>query len=116
MTPYWNLPWSANTLGLGVFKWDAPQISGMAKTYLYDYMYRTQGPHRKRFYDDTNALVVQCDDGEYQVKGVMATSPYADVKIGLYPTNQYRVAPTLRPKLPQILYRPVLLAPKFFGV
>ena len=118
MTPFWNLPWSAgNTLALGVYKWDTQTISGMAKPYLYNYMYKTQGPQRKRFYDDTNRLVVQCEDDEYRAKGFMATTPYADVKVSLYPTSQNRVAPTLMPKpVPQIMYRPVLLAPKFFGV
>ena len=70
----------------------------MPKNYIYDHMYRAQGPWRKRFYENHDPLDVEDDDGEYLVQGFMGTTHSPEIKISLYPADEERLAPTLKPK------------------
>ena len=41
---------SSNTLALNFYQWDEAQIAKMHRNYIYDQMYRGEGPWKKSFY------------------------------------------------------------------
>jgi len=113
--PY-NFDLGSNTLGLSIYQWNVTEVKKMSGNHIFkkmediDKTYPEKkvnkgesltylGPYesakRKNFYDDTIALLVNDDAGEYLIRGRMGKSHKSIVKISLFPTDPNRLAPNL---------------------
>ena len=90
---------SSNTLALGFYQWDEAQIAKMPRNYIYNQMYRGEGPWKKSFYHRITPIHVNDEAGEYLVRGVMGTCHTPSVSISLYPTDPNRLAPKWKESL-----------------
>ena len=95
MCPFF-FPLSSNALALGVYRWTDDFVKSMPDNYMYKYMYRADNPWRKRFYTDADPLEVTDEEGEYLVRGFMGTTHSAEITLSLYPTDENRLAPSMK--------------------
>ena len=98
MCPFGFFPLSrGNALSLGIYTLDNDFLKSMDDDFMYNYMYKTDGPWKKRFYTRCDPLDANDDEKEYHVRGSMGTTHSASVTIRLYPTDENRLASSLKP-------------------
>ena len=86
-----------NALALGVLSLDDDFLKSMDDNFMYNYMIRTDGPWNQRFSTRCDPLDVYDDEKEYHVRGFMGQTHTAAVTIRLYPTDENRLASSLKP-------------------